>query len=436
MFNVRNRDSKETLDSESVGIGIVVIAHKQEHAVGLVLAALSSQMLVWDRCVVVIASPDDRETYDAAIQASMNSNAVVSVQYQTHGIQGFNAGANRDFGTCYLLGAFPALSGIVYLDGDCVPSPTTLSGFRNLFAQAGSVPVLGNGTRSHSTTGAVDQRINSAAHGQSVFCVGMDRVAVTDRDLRSARVCWSCLCGLNIPAIQLVRALNRNLFGDSNRVFASTWDGRYGAEDTFLGLQVFRAQGIVVALDPLVVSVTHQDHVAHRNTGAGASESNKYTLPEADALLIKHLQCQRPCYVTLSTRAYTLTTRLRNQQMRDDSVFYNNILSVGPPPRSRYQNTPDMETVSLSCLGLLDPDIPLLRQLALFQVGRVVTYTYGSGSTLASRLPQGSATVSENARVVWNHLRTAPIQYTAFLEVLRDILPARNPNQHINHRSG
>jgi hypothetical protein len=377
------------------------------------------------------------ETYDAAVYATAeyfvpdtSGTFIVSVQYQNHGVHGFNAGANRDQGTSYLLGAFPALSGIIYLDGDCVPSPTMVSGFRNLFAQAGSVPVLGNGTRSHSTSGLVDTRINSPVHGQSVFKLGMDRVVLHDRDLRGARVCWSCLCGMNVPAIRLVRALNRSLFGDSNRVFASTWDGRYGAEDTLLGLQVFRAQGVVVAMDPLVVSAVHQDHVTKWNTDAAVS--NNSTLPKTDALLIKHLQCQTPCYVTLSTGVYMQTTRLRNLQMRDNDCFYNNILSVNVPARASATHPPAMELVTLACLGLLDPDIPLLRQLALFQVGRVVSYTYGSGATLASSLPRKNAKDSastdmmDTAQVVWRTIKKACVSFPVFVEKFKQL---STPNQ-------
>jgi hypothetical protein len=425
--------SKISSSQTIASVGVVVIAHKQEHAIGSVLRALLSQLLDSDRVCIVIATDaeNDSATYEAAVAAiSLDAEskprrygAACSVQFADHGVKGFNAGANRDQGTSYLLGVDNDLCGIVYIDGDCVPSPTTISGFRNLFMRAGSVPVLGNGLRIHSTTGAVDSRINRLAKGNDVFTFGVDRVALHDRDLRAHRVCWSCLCGMNVPAIQLARKLNHELFGDMNRAFSSQWDGRYGAEDTFLGLSVFRGGGVVVACDPNTVCCEHQDHATKYDTDEAVPNTRK--CPEADAVLIRHLQCTSACYVTLHTRAYAYMNRLANQQIRDGNEFYNNITGVDAQAPNQDAVSKHVH-VTLSCLGFIAgagavsglPDIPLLKSLATYMVSRVVTYTYGSGATFTDALiARGDrTTVTEYAGVVWRSIRRKVVTFSEYMD--------------------
>lgn len=400
-----------------VCVGVVVIAHQQSEALPKVLSALQTQLGSRDRLCVVIATEADTETYAAATKALTAFNVTpTSLQFAQHGITGFNAGANRDQGTCYLLGSDPELSGIVYIDGDCVPTPTTIAGFRNLFHTAGSIPVLGNGLRKHSTTGTVDSRINSLAKGNDIFTIGVDRVALHDRDIRGHRVCWSCLCGLNVAAIRLARSINHALFQDSNRVFASTWDGRYGAEDTFLGLSVFRGGGVVVACDPLVVCCEHQDHTTKYDTQAAVP--NTRLCPEADANLISYLQCTSACYVTLHTRVYSRLAVNANKQLHDSSEFYDNILSVdsaGSDTNAR---------ATLSVLGFDDTTLPhqkLIVALASYMIGRVVTYTYGSGTTHADSLKSsGDPTkMTEYATSVWRSIRRKVVSVTEYIEAYK-----------------
>lgn len=408
-----------TAATAATALGIVVIAHRQASSIALVLSALAKQVQPCDHVVVVIADsgdPLDEETFTEAVSASKTYCISMSVQFASHGIQGFNAGANRDQGTNYLLGQYLDLAGIVYLDGDCVPSPSVLDSFRNLFTQtqATLLPVVGCGVRAETAAATTsvaesalvsgtgerrtyDCRMNSITHGRAIFTPGVDRVMLHDRHVRASQVCWSCHCGLNMQAIQLLRKTNAALFGDVSRAWASIWDGNYGYEDTFVGLTCFRAGGLVVTLDPTTTYVMHQRHP--KSTSAQKANINKQRYPLAAMQLARYLQCLHACSLLLHVRGYSENSASIQagpaSSIYDTLEFYNNILSVNVPAGS-------IEYVALQCLGLsnsleqkecssTDSMEAIQEQIALFQLARTLTVAYGSGTVLADKLLECSA---------------------------------------------
>lgn len=441
----------------NTALGVVVIAHRQAASIALVLEALAQQLKQDDHVVVVIADASDAETF-----VSASASCHVTVQFADHGVTGFNAGANRDQGTNYLLGQYFDLSGIVYLDGDCVPNTQVLDSFRRLFAhtRAAALPVLGCGIRaednnvvdSRASAGTVsrvcrsyDCRMNSLTHGRSIFTPGVDRVMLHDRHIRSAQVCWSCHCGLNMQAIQLLRKTNSVLFGDVSRAWASVWDGNYGCEDTFVGLTVFRAGGLVVAMDPATTYVIHKQHPSSARTSKELI--NKQKFPLAVTQLARHLQCLHACLVLLHVRGYTDNTASTAtatatvavqagpaSTIYDTADFYNNILSVTVPPGS-------IEYTALHFLKLVGTEatksgkapntntFTVLEQIALFQVARTLTVAYGSGATLADILNQNqnqnqnmkqgtcSHDMCYHANSIWRTLLSTCVSVSDFLQV-------------------
>lgn len=429
---------------QETALGVVVIAHKQAASVAFVLEALVKQLKHDDQVVVVIADTSDIETFDAA---SVFASEHISVQFAEHGVVGFDAGANRDQGTNYLLGQYFDLSGVVYLDGDCVPNQHVLDSFRNLFAQASSasLPVLGCGIRaednnvlgtSSSVHRTYDCRMNSIVHGRSIFTPGVDRVILHDRHLRASQVCWSCHCGLNIQAIQLLRKTNNALFGDVSRAWASVWDGNYGCEDTFVGLTVFRAGGLVVAMDPAATYVIHQKHPTSARTSKAII--NKQKFPLATVQLARHLQCLHACLVLMHVRGYADSNAATIQEgpavsIYDTPDFYNNILSVTVPSDS-------IEHVVLACLKLKEHDKDssneavqdVLTQITLFQVARTLTIAYGSGATLSDTLklkqdPTCSHDMCYHANSIWRALLSTCVSVSDFLQVYNSFTKVLRP---------
>jgi hypothetical protein len=95
---------------------------------------------------------------------------------------------------------------------------------------------------------AQDDLRNSADYTKEIVCDQVDRLVFNQTVFENSWICWSCNLGMNIAAVKLCRETNGILSGDIDRVFNSVFDGRWGGEDGFVGLVVFRCGGETVML--------------------------------------------------------------------------------------------------------------------------------------------------------------------------------------------
>lgn len=181
----------------------------------------------------------------------------------THGVTGFNAGANRDEGLERVLAIHPDAS-VIFLDGDCAPSPDWLRHHADLLGSP--LPTVTCGTRRERCR--TDARLEDVGWDGRIwpptFIPGFDAPILSRVDVDGHRTTWSCSLGINRPALRRLRMAGMNLWR-SHRIFPPFFDGRWGGEDTALGVVAWEAGCSIVMLDPLR---SHVDHEPHRSRAA------------------------------------------------------------------------------------------------------------------------------------------------------------------------
>lgn len=181
----------------------------------------------------------------------------------THGVTGFNAGANRDEGLARALALHPGTS-VVFLDGDCRPSPGWLA--HHAEALAMDAPTVTCGVRKERCR--PDARLQAVEWDgrtwPTMFIPGQDTAVEDQDDVDGHRATWSCSLGINRAALSRLRSAGRRLW-HSDRIFPPFFDGRWGGEDTGLGVVAWEAGCRIVMLDP---DRSHVEHEPHRSRAA------------------------------------------------------------------------------------------------------------------------------------------------------------------------
>jgi len=222
--------------------------------------------------------PADTFTGADLVVVALSSGRMPSLQFRclvfrpTHGVTGFNAGANRDEGLGRVLAIYPDAS-VVFLDGDCRPSPDWLRHHADLLTS--SMPMVTCGTRRERCR--PDARLEDVSWDGRIwlptFRPGFDAWVQARCDVDGHRTTWSCSLGVNRPALLRLRTAGRWLWR-SPRIFPPFFDGRWGGEDTALGVVAWEAGCSIAMLDPLR---SHVDHEPHRSR---AAKENLDLVPE------------------------------------------------------------------------------------------------------------------------------------------------------------
>lgn len=191
--------------------------------------------------------------------AAVGSRLVVCDTSEFGSISGFGAGRTRDVGIIVAQQINRTVP-VLCTDGDCVPSPDLVAHHGELLS-AVATPRITCGRR-YDTLGpdegpafqmvlpdAQDDVRNGALYMEHLVCApGVDRVIFNPEVFEKSWVCWSCNLGFNPAALALCRLVNSVVVGDGSRVFNPVFDGRWGGEDGFVGLSVWRCGGDVLML--------------------------------------------------------------------------------------------------------------------------------------------------------------------------------------------
>ncbi len=233
-------------------IDVVIPIHGQTANIDKIFAGLRTQTikpnivhLVMDRTDPV---PDSRfancEFDVEQIQFYPRANSKRS--------DGFHAGDARNHGISAAIEADADV--VVMIDGDCVPQPRLIEG--HAMACARNIPVLSCGRRREKKYGWKDQReLMSDLTNIGFFS---REIIINDPELlRKCMVVWSCNIAMNINAIVRMEEFNRKYYGVSE-VFSSAFDGGWGGEDSFLGVEAWMNRTFIVMNH--IASVEHIDH--------------------------------------------------------------------------------------------------------------------------------------------------------------------------------
>jgi hypothetical protein len=245
---------------------VIIPIHNQERNLKLVLSAYLNQTLK-PKAVILVC---DRCTDSSSIIANNYKQTFSNAGCRLHVIDtsgsnllGFGAGHTRDVGIQYALNE--GFKGpFLFSDGDCVPSPGLVEHHERQLQvpqprvtcglryetvpehEDPAFPLTGeyvNGLRVQD-----DLRLNASWCKHFVFGKGFDRLVLNPQVFEKSWICWSCNLGMNLSAVEACRKVNGIIDGDVNRVFNSSFDGRWGGEDGFVGLTMFRLGHEVVAL--------------------------------------------------------------------------------------------------------------------------------------------------------------------------------------------
>lgn len=165
---------------------------------------------------------------------------------------GFFAGAARNAGIIESLGSGSDI--IVMIDGDCVPQKDLIKGHYE--ACKLNIPVLSCGRRREKSTKWKDRREYMPHLYNAGFFV-KDLIINDSTFLTDCSVVWSCNIAMNRIAIRRIINLNLRYYGVSN-VFHPSFDGGWGGEDSFLGVEAWIAK--IFILVNSTASVEHIDH--------------------------------------------------------------------------------------------------------------------------------------------------------------------------------
>lgn len=251
-------------------------------------------LFVLDRC-------DDNLQIDQRLEDSTLNYCVIKTDFNDNV---FAAGRPRDFGIRFLERQGIDYQHIVFLDGDCLPSPMLFQEHRRIHEKTHmfvKYPVLVNAMRININEDG-SQTPDPRIHNKNIFKSGIDVVTVYDKHLyvddNMYPACVGCNVSLNKHAIALARKINTIITG-SARVFAHVFDGQWGGEDPYLSATLFRAGALCVNAHPDTAYVKHCWHVGtHRNNNhvryliQALSKFNNYSMASRIVLPSTKIICE------------------------------------------------------------------------------------------------------------------------------------------------
>ena len=147
---------------------------------------------------------------------------------------------------------------IIMIDGDCIPEVDLIKDHKAL--NAVHYPNITNGRRREEKYEWKDQReVDPKMRGADLFARGNGYVIHNPDLLRSCSVTWSCNLSINIHAIRIIKKFNKEYYG-RDEVFSGEFLGRWGGEDSFLGIQAIVCKIFITMMTSDLSGIRHIDH--------------------------------------------------------------------------------------------------------------------------------------------------------------------------------
>ena len=148
------------------------------------------------------------------------------------GADWFLAGHVRNVAISYMIEK--GYDAVVFIDGDCIPEPDLIKSHIELLSAEG--PRVSVGQRKEAIFHWKDQRTQDFSFTK----VFNDTPTEITREsfFVDSGVVWTCNFGLNRAAVDMLKDLNRTLYG-RDEAFSSDFAGTWGGEDGFIGMECF-----------------------------------------------------------------------------------------------------------------------------------------------------------------------------------------------------
>lgn len=282
------KDMGETVDCD---LTLVLIVRNQEATVGGVLESVLAQTVLPSSLVVVLDRCHDGSAEAVvAFERRYGQMFPIHVVERTGVEEGFFAGQARETGIEAAEGDGAARA-FVFVDGDCRLSRSLLAKHQAALTDR-SRPTISAGLR-HNVRSGVGLELDSRTR---YFGPARRRLLFASYTEGSFAT-WSCNLGINSQAIQILRTVNERISGAA-RVFNPELDGRWGAEDDFLGASLFKMGGDIVFLDRDAV-VLHANHVSSATAADGVEQKRRYRalLDRLDEAIRSGAFGRRQCWI-------------------------------------------------------------------------------------------------------------------------------------------
>lgn len=247
-------------------IGLIIISKNQVPYMDQILAKVDEMTVKPDRLYYMLDREDEKGKNEAVDIMAKHSCAFFSKlmfndkvptnvyrPMMTPDVDYFLAGYCRNI--CINEALEDGCDKLVFIDGDCLPEGDIIKGYDEYLTN--EKPVVLCGRRDDFSFGYTDQREHNKY--RNIF---RDPFTVIDEEapVLDSAVLWSCNIGMNKAAIERLIKINTTLYG-YNCVFSPIFSGRWGGEDSFLGIECFYDKEIILAgLGVPRTGITHIHH--------------------------------------------------------------------------------------------------------------------------------------------------------------------------------
>ena len=196
----------------------------------------------------------DRTVIDAPVIDGVDVKLVIAEPpvYIPREDRGFYAGHVRNVGTVSALSDKCDI--IIFLDGDCIPQANCVES--HVISCNRSIPVVSCGKRREKKYNWKDRRESEPSLVNHGF-FKRDMIINDPEYMKKCLILWSCNFAMNRSAIALVMRLNEKYYGRAE-LFNSEFNGQWGGEDSFLGIQAWICKCFILLNKK--ASVEHIEH--------------------------------------------------------------------------------------------------------------------------------------------------------------------------------
>lgn len=246
---------------------LIIPIKNQDKYISRMLHAINIQSVKPDMVYFMIDRPTDKE-YNVISQAVEKQNNESYKLFRVDTIPDYiGNGEDLDNDELFLAGDRRNLAIkhaiddgcdiFIFIDGDCIPQRDLVKSHINACNR--DFPILSVGRRREKRFKNLDQRdIDVKVMNKNLF--KLNETIIHDVTLLlSSSIVWSCNISMNMRAIAHISQLNKEMF-DRYEVFSSEFSGRWGGEDTYLGLQAYASKVIIVSINSELSGVMHIDH--------------------------------------------------------------------------------------------------------------------------------------------------------------------------------
>lgn len=254
------------VNSNAENVSVIIPVHNQAENICAIFDALSAQSVIPHEYIVVADRCIDTSV-SAVIGNAVKLKTRLTLVHRRIDEPGFRAGQVRNLGAEHA-----TQDRLLFLDGDCVPCPTWIEAHMAALDEAGDTPAASFGLRKDQRAKGSEEFRNDTRTYRSmipIFWVGKNAPVMVKGPVVSHMTTWSCNLGLNKAARDILVKLNGAVF--SNELTKGIW----GGEDTYLGMQLWDNNSVLIAVDPEPGHVKHLWHP--RQTESALGEVNKLT---------------------------------------------------------------------------------------------------------------------------------------------------------------